>query len=138
MNFITYSTSLFPNLSQAQQIILESSTHTSHVNSINICNISTNSIRVNLVKKVIGSDLSNIEVFIVKNLEIPASVTGKIDSKSTVNLVSLFGLDLFLPVNDIGSVNYTTQLICYSNGINQNFDCVVDYTIFVEAPITFT
>jgi hypothetical protein len=82
-----------------------------------------------------GSDLSANQGFIVNNIEVQAPVTGKTDSKSTINMISLFGLNVFLPVMSISGITYTTELICYSNGITQNFDCVVDYTTFVETPI---
>lgn len=136
MNFVNYSTALFPNLSQNQQIVLQSTNHTLYVDSITICNTSTNDIRINLVKKVKTSSSNTSQVFMVRNLEVQAPVTGKADSKSTVNLISLFGLKIFLPVMNTSGITYTTELICYSNGITQNFDCTVDYTTFVETPIS--
>jgi len=135
MNFINYSTGILPNLSYNQQIILQSSIHTLYVDSITICNRSNNDIRINLVKKIIGSDSSSTQGFMINNVEVQAPTTGKTDSKSTINLVSLFGLKIFLPVMVTNGVTYTTELICYSNGITQNFDCTVDYTTFVETPI---
>lgn len=135
MNFVNYSTSIFPNLNYNQQIILQSSIHTLFVDSITICNRSNNDIRINLVKKIIGSDSSTNQGFIVNNIEVQAPITGKTDSKSTINLISLFGLKVFLPVMSSSGITYTTELICYSNGITQNFDCTVDYTTFVETPI---
>jgi hypothetical protein len=136
MNFVNYSTGILPNLNYNQQIILQSTVHTLYVDSITICNRSNNDIRINLVKKIIGSDSSSTQGFMINNVEVQAPVTGKTDSKSTINLVSLFGLKIFLPVMSTSGITYTTELICYSNGINQNFDCTVDYTTFVETPIT--
>jgi len=136
MNFINYSTVSFPNLTYDKQVILKSTTHTMYVNSITVCNISSNDIRINLIKKIIGSDLSTKETFLVKNIEVQAPVTGKTCSTSTINLVSLFGLQIFLPVNTINGITYTSELIIYSNGINQNYDCSVDYSEFIETPIT--
>jgi hypothetical protein len=136
MNFVNYSTGILPNLNYNQQIILQSTVHTLYVDSITICNRSNNDIRINLVKKIIGSDSSSTQGFMINNVEVQAPVTGKTDSRSTVNLVSLFGLKIFLPVMSTSGITYTTELICYSNGINQNFDCTVDYTTFVETPIT--
>lgn len=136
MNFVNYSTGILPNLNYNQQIILQSTVHTLYVDSITICNRSNNDIRINLVKKIIGSDSSSTQGFMIYNVEVQAPVTGKTDSKSTINLVSLFGLKIFLPVMSTSGITYTTELMCYSNGINQNFDCTVDYTTFVETPIT--
>lgn len=136
MNFVNYSTGILPNLNYNQQIILQSTVHTLYVDSITICNRSNNDIRINLVKKIIGSDSSSTQGFMINNVEVQAPVTGKTDSKSTINLVSLFGLKIFLPVMSTSGITYTTELICYSNGINQNFDCTVDYTTFVETPLT--
>ena len=136
MNFVNYSTGILPNLNYNQQIILQSTVHTLYVDSITICNRSNNDIRINLIKKIIGSDSSSTQGFMINNVEVQAPVTGKTDSRSTVNLVSLFGLKIFLPVMSTSGITYTTELICYSNGINQNFDCTVDYTTFVETPIS--
>ena len=136
MNFVNYDTSILPGLNFNQQVILGSSLNTLYVNSITICNQSNNDIRVNLIKKVTGTDGSSTQSFIVNNVEVQAPVTAKKDSKSTINLVSLFGLNIYLPVKVKTGVTYTTELICYSNGINQNFDCTVDYTIFIETATT--
>lgn len=136
MNFINYSTALFPGLKNNAEIILQSSIHTLYVDSITICNRSSNDIRINLVKKIIGSDSSSKQSFIVNNVEVQAPTTGRTDSKSTINIVSLFGLTIFLPVMSKSGITYTTELICYSNGITQNFDCTIDYTTFVETPIS--
>lgn len=136
MNFVNYSTAILPNLNyDKQQIILQSTIHSLYVNSITICNRSINDIRINLVKKIIGNGPNVKEGFVINNVEVQAPVTGKTDTKSTINLVSLFGLSLFLPVMVTNGVTYTTELICYSNGVNQNFDCIIDYTTFVETPI---
>ena len=136
MNFVNYDTSILPGLNFNQQVILGSSLNTLYVNSITICNQSNNDIRINLIKKVTGTDGSSTQSFIVNNVEVQAPVTAKKDSKSTINLVSYFGLNIYLPVKVKTGVIYITELICYSNGINQNFDCTVDYTTFVETPIT--
>lgn len=133
MNFINYATISFANLTYNQQIILQSTVNTIHIDSITVCNVSSNDIRINLVKKTIGSDLSSNQVFLVKNFEIPVAAADKI---STVDLVSYFGLNEFLPVSTTNGVTYTSQLIIYSNGINQNFDCSVNYSILVETPIS--
>ena len=136
MNFVNYNTSILPGLNFSQQVILGSSLNTLYVNSITICNQSNNDIRVNLIKKVTGTDGSSTQSFIVNNVEVQAPVTAKKDSKSTLNLVSLFGLNIYLPVMVKAGVTYTTELVCYSNGINQNFYCTVDYTTFIETATT--
>lgn len=136
MNFVNYDTSILPGLNFNQQVILGSSLNTLYVNSITICNQSNNDIRVNLIKKVTGTDGSSTQSFIVNNVEVQASVTAKKDSKSTINLISLFGLNIYLPVMVKAGVTYTTELVCYSNGVNQNFDCTVDYTTFIETATT--
>jgi len=135
MNFVKYSCKSFANLDNVPQVVLQSIAHTLYVDSITICNLSTNDIRINLIKKIIGSDSSVNQTFIAKNIVVESPTSAKIEVRSTVNLVSLFGLTMFLPVFTENAITYTTQLICYSNGINQNFDCTVDYTTFVETPI---
>lgn len=136
MNFVNYNTSILPSLNFTQQVILGSSLNTLYVNSITVCNQSNNDIRINLIKKITGTDGSSTQSFIVNNVEVQAPVTGKKDSKSTINLISLFGLNIYLPVMVNAGVTYTTELICYSNGINQSFDCTVDYTTFNETVTT--
>jgi hypothetical protein len=136
VNFVNYNTSILPSLNFTQQVILGSSLNTLYVNSITVCNQSNNDIRINLIKKISGTDGSSTQSFIVNNVEVQAPVTGKKDSKSTINLISLFGLNIYLPVMVKAGVTYTTELICYSNGINQNFDCTVDYTTFIETVTT--
>ena len=135
MNFINYLPKIFPNLGIDSQIILNSTANTLFVNSISICNRSVNDIRINLIKKITGSDLSVNEGFIVENLKINSATSQELHSKSTINLVSYFGLTIFLPVFTEDSITYTTELICHSNGVNQKFDCTVDYTTFLETPI---
>jgi hypothetical protein len=136
VNFVNYNTSILPGLNFNQQVILGSSLNTLYVNSITICNQSNNDIRINLIKKITGTDGSSTQGFIINNVEVQAPVTAKKDSKSTINLVSLFGLNIYLPVMVKAGVTYTTELICYSNGINQNFDCTIDYTTFIETATT--
>ena len=136
MNFVNYNTSILPGLNFNQQVILGSSLNTLYVNSITICNQSNNDIRINLIKKITGTDGSSTQDIIVDKVEVQAPVTAKKDSKSTINLVSLFGLNIYLPVMVKAGVTYTTELVCYSNGINQNFDCTVDYTTFIETTTT--
>ena len=135
MNFVKYSFKPFPNLTNVPQVILQSTAHTLYVDSITICNLSTNDIRINLIKKIIGSDSSVNQTFIAKNIVVESPTSAKIEVRSTVNLVSLFGLTMFLPIFTENAITYTTELICYSNGITQNFDCTVDYTTFVETPV---
>ena len=132
MNFVKYLPVSFPNLGYSKQVILESTANTIYVDSITVCNTGNNDIRINLLKNIIGTNNSSNQTFLTKNLEISAPGANKI---STINLVSYFGLNEFLSVYINNNITYTCQLIIYSGGINQNFDCTVNYSIFVETPI---
>lgn len=125
MGFVNLLSNVLPNLGVAKHIILESTDNTIHVNSITVCNISKNDIRVSLVKKITDSNLNSKESFVIKDLQV----------KRTVNLVDAFGLDIFLPTFTENDMLHTTKLICYSNGVAQNFDLTVDYSTFIETPI---
>lgn len=135
MNFVEYSTDLYSDLSHIPTIILQSEANTLYVNSITICNTSTNDIRINLTKTVLNGLSPTASVFIAKNILIPSVGSGKANNINTINLVKLLGLDLFLPVNVVDTVLHTTVISCYSNGIGQNFDCTVDFTSFNETPL---
>ena len=128
MNFVQYFTNVFPNLDGNKTTILESDSALLSVNSITICNKSDNTIRVNLLKNIVVGT-KNSEAFLVNNLEVEAR------NKSTVNLVSLFGLEIFLPAIQDGEQINTSRLVCFSNGTTQKFDVVVDYTKFIETNI---
>lgn len=140
MNFTKYGTAIFNNLNKFDSnnsVILQSissylSVNTLYVNSITICNKSSNNIRINLQKTIVGSDSSRATSFLIENLDLPMKNNLDVNKKSTVNLISLFGLDVFLPVATANGVTYTTLLSCYSNTATQIFDCTVDYTTFVE------
>lgn len=140
MNFTKYETVIFNDLNkfdEIESVILESVSssllvNSLYVNSITVCNKSSNNIRINLQKAITGSDDSIMTGFLIQNLDLPTNSNLDINKKSTVNLISLFGLDVFLPTSTKDGVTYTTSLLCYSNAVTQIFDCTVDYTVFVE------
>ena len=129
IDFLLYNTSVFSALSNNTTPILTSTLNTLYVNSISICNTSSNSITINLTKTIISA--TNQTVFLIKDLEIPSSRGVNL---STVNLVKLYNLEIFLPVTSVNNQIVTAALNTYSGGINQNFDCVVDYSVLTELP----
>ena len=106
--------------------------NTVYINSLTICNTSLNNIRFNLQIVITGSDMSSTTSFILQNLDIPAKTSLNENIKSTVNLISEFGLEIFLPVTVTNGVTYKSKLVGFSNGEQQTFDCVINYTSYME------
>ena len=61
------------------------------------------------------------------------------NKESTINIVKDYGLVLHMQYEN-GSPpltpTITDQLLCYSNGYTQIFDCEVNYISYKETPIT--
>lgn len=114
MNFISYETLLFSKLADKKTPIL-SPEKTCFINGVNICNLTNSNIRINLK---ISRLLSNptIENYIVKDVLIQPN-----ESK---NLLSLGSLEIFLENGD--------NLLCFSNGYSETFDCTISYTVLNE------
>lgn len=128
-DFIEYSTSVFSTLNSTRTIIIKADKNTCYVNSLIICNTSNNTITINLTK-VIFKD-GEQDVFLIKNFELPSASGSNL---STVDIIKQFGLEIFLPVFVTEEKIIPTALRIYSGGINQNFDCTVDYSILTELP----
>ena len=132
MKFVNYAIQITPNLKNTPSVLLQATDSTLYVNSITICNMSLNNIRFNLQMVTTGSDGSSVSGFVLQNLDIPVKTDLDKNSKSTINLVSAFGLEIFLPVTITSEVTYKTKLMGFSNGVQQTFDSTITYTSFVE------
>ena len=132
MNFVKLANHIIPNLKNVPSVLLESVINTVYINSLTICNTSLNNIRFNLQIVITGSDMSSTTSFILQNLDIPAKTSLNENIKSTVNLISEFGLEIFLPVTVTNGVTYKSKLVGFSNGEQQTFDCVINYTSYME------
>lgn len=132
MNFVKLANHIIPNLKNVPSVLLESDINTVYINSLTICNTSLNNIRFNLQIVITGSDMSSTTSFILQNLDIPAKTSLNENIKSTVNLISEFGLEIFLPVTVTNGVTYKSKLVGFSNGEQQTFDCVINYTSYME------
>lgn len=110
MNFISYQSLIFANLAD-QKTVLLSVEKPVFLNAVNICNISEINIRINLqiVRLLVSPQQEN---FLVKNV--------LLQPNETHNLMSLGNLDVFLKDGD--------NLLCFSNGYSQLFDCTICYT----------
>lgn len=117
MNFVEYDSLIFANLAD-QKVVLLSAENTVFLNAVNICNTSLEDLRINL-KTVRLLDSPSVENFNVHNVLIKPN--------QSCNLVSLFGLEIFLRDGD--------SLLCFSGGYTQVFDCTVCYTKLNEPPI---
>lgn len=116
MNFVEYDSLIFSNLAD-QKVALLSAENTVFLNAVNVCNTTIEDIRVNLKTVRLLSD--PIENFNVHNVLIKPN--------QSCNLVSLFGLEIFLRDGD--------SILCFSGGYTQQFDCTVCYTKFNELPM---
>lgn len=102
-------------------VLLSATTYTLVINSLILCNLSTNSIRVNLRRTYTPSSSNPTTVtYLVKNLEIPINAIDK-EQKGSLDIVKYLGRELFLAPTD--------TIICYTGGINQIVDCSLDYMI---------
>lgn len=115
MNFIGYKTIPFNNLADSKTILL-SAEKTLFLNGVNICNRTNDNIRINLKLVRLLSD-PTIENFIVNNV--------LLQPNQSCNLLSLGSLQIFLEDGD--------NLLCFSNGYNENFDCTLCYTELNES-----
>ena len=111
MNFVKLANHIIPNLKNVPSVLLESDINTVYINSLTICNTSLNNIKFNLQIVITGSDMSSTTSFILQNLDIPAKTSLNENIKSTVNLISEFGLEIFLPVTVTNGVTYKSKLV---------------------------
>ena len=124
MNFVDYETSPFANLANTPQTILSATTNVLVVNSIIVCNRTGRSLRFNL-KKLRAQD-TPVEIFHLNELEIKPY--------KTIDAIEELGLNIFLQYQQTPAIG--DSLICFSNGLNQTFDCEVLYSKLNEAPYT--
>lgn len=126
--FLDYTSNLFAGLNKTPTTILETSTngiaHVIAVNSVMVCNLTAQPIRLNLQK--IRTDTSSTTVFYVKDFELGAY--------KSVNLIEQYNVQIYLYYTLTPLV--TDKLICFSNTVAQTFDCEVNYSILKETPIT--
>lgn len=122
MVFVDYLSSPFANLANDKQMILSATSNTLVVNSIMVCNLGSQNIRFNLKK--LRSNGIPVEIFYLNELEIKAY--------QTIDIIKELGFDIFLQYQQTPEIN--DSLICFSNGINQKFDCEICYTKLNEAP----
>lgn len=116
MNFVEYESLVFEGLAD-QKVVLLSVENATFLNAVNICNISLEDIRVNL-KTVRLLATPSVENFNVHNVLIKPN--------QSCNLISMFGLEIFLRDGD--------SILCFSGGYTQLFDCTVCYTKLNELP----
>ena len=114
MNFISYETLLFSKLADEKTAIL-SAEKTCYLNGVNISNATNANIRINLqIIRLLVTPV--VESYLVKNL--------LIQPNQSLNLMSLGNLKVFLENGD--------NLLCFSNGYTELFDCTICYSILNE------
>lgn len=129
--FVKYPNAIFSNLSKEPTTLLAATTNTLWVNSIIICNRSSQSIRFNL-KLVKEQDILE-EGFLINELPI--------DPFQSINALEFLAKDSTSFQGGVLHLEYSTtpsisdSLVCFSNGATQIFDCTVNYTKLNELPI---
>ena len=105
------------------------------VESITFCNVSPQPIRISLRRITYENGVQSATNLLVNQHEL--NIPG--NKESTINIVKDYGLDLQIQYEN-GSPpltpTITDQLLCYSNGYTQIFDCEVNYISYKETPIT--
>ena len=120
--FVEYLSRPFAGLKDTKQTILSANEHVLVVNSIIICNRTGQNIRFNLQKARMQN--TAVTTFLLNELEIKPY--------STVDAIKEIGFNVFLTFQQNPSV--IDNLVCYSNGLKQIFDCEVFYSQLNETP----
>lgn len=114
MNFISYETLLFTNLADEKTAIL-SPEKTCRLDGVNVSNATSANIRINLqIIRLLTTPI--VESYLIRNV--------LIQPNQSLNLLSLGKLEVFLENGD--------NLLCFSNGYTELFDCTICYSIFNE------
>lgn len=110
MQFVSYESLIFDQLADQKTVLLSVEKPT-FLNAVNICIISEDNIRINLqiVRLLTNPKQEN---FLVRNV--------LIQPNESHNLIALGNLEVFLHDGD--------NLLCFSNGYSQLFDCTICYT----------
>lgn len=110
MQFINYESLIFDQLADQKTVLLSVEKPT-FLNAVNICNISEDNIRMNLqIVRLLTNPKQ--ESFLVRNV--------LIQPNESYNLIALGNLEVFLKDGD--------NVLCFSNGYSQLFDCTICYT----------
>lgn len=155
--FTTYTSNLFNALENSQGQLIAGTgifndptpeiNNVVIVNSIRICNIGDQTIRINLRKvKNQNTPPSGVQINMINQFEIQPYETVDLinhinynvrrtetspslsSAQSPIVLSYEFDEELELP-------NISEGLFCYTNGVIQKFDCEVTYTILNETPM---
>ena len=110
MHFTSYESLIFANLADQKTVLLSVEKPT-FLNAVNICNTSEENIRINIQIVRLLSDPKQ-KSFLVRNV--------LIQPNESHNLIALGNLEVFLKDGD--------NVLCFSNGYSQLFDCTICYT----------
>ena len=121
--FVEYLSAPFAGLNDTKQTILSADLHVLVVNSIIVCNRTGQNIRFNLQKARMQGE-QPVTTFLLNELEVKPY--------STVDAIKEIGFNVFLTFQQNPSV--IDNLVCYSNGLKQIFDCEVFYSQLNETP----
>jgi len=135
--FVNYLSNPFTRLSDNNsQIIIQTTTNTLWIQSLIITNTSEDDIRINLKFIRHVNNVLSTEMFLSYKFLIPSYKNSKQYNNrvlfNTVDLVDILGIKKNLEY----SSTITESLVCYSNGVQQIFDCDVSYALLNELPMT--
>ena len=122
MHFLDYPSNIFAGINSTEQNILTADSNVLWLNSLTVCNTVGSTLRFNLKKRRIQEN--SIEIFLVNELEIKPF--------QTVDIVQELGLKISLQYQQIPAIS--DNLICFSKGLKQIFDCEVCYSKLNELP----
>lgn len=124
--FVDWLDISFRELSNKKVTVLTADIHTLRVTGINISNQGEQDIRLNLKKVSIQIPASNsTDIFLLSDFEIKG--------RSSVNLVDIIGEQT---LRFSMAPNIIENLICFSNGYTQKYDCDISYMQLNELPLT--
>lgn len=125
MQFIDYLSVLFAGINKTPTTLITTDSHTLVINSLIVCNRGSTPIRFYLKKVRTGGNPT--EIFYINEFEIKAY--------DTVDIVKEKGLNIFLRYSQTPTIS--DSLVCYSNGLSQQFDCELNYAQLKELPSSY-
>jgi hypothetical protein len=126
MNFIALASVDLKDVTNTPVIILSSSTATISISSMTICNTGNIDLRFNM-KRVFTRTTPISEIYKIKNHLLKVG--------ETFDPLKFYDICLTLPVIYSDEGITTSSLVIYASGINQKFDCGIDYFILKETEV---
>ena len=126
MSFISLASVDVSGITNIPNVMLQSTVATISISSMTICNTGNIDLRFNM-KRIFTRGTPISEVYRVRNHLLKVG--------ETFDPLTFYNIQLTLPVmyDDAGIT--TSSLVVYASGINQKFDCGIDYFLLKETEI---